>query len=128
MDLGIISNQKPRFRIAKLNAAHPVSANSAGKYVKVKLVGGNQTATANPKLSPRDPVGATLIAKTENSTRMFQLSIGEGFSVQNSQTLHIGLGEDTQIDELKICWPSGRTTVETGIPAGSRVEIFETEN
>ena len=128
LELGIISNQKPRLRIAQLNTDHPESAGSGGKHVKIRLVGGNQTATANPGLSPRDPVGATLIARTKSSTRMFQLSIGEGFSVQNSGTLHIGLGEDPQIDEMKIRWPSGRTTVETGIPAGSRVEIFETEN
>ena len=128
LDLGIISNQKPRFRIAQLNTAHPSSDDSAEKYVKVRLVGGNHTNKANPKLSPRDPVGATLIAKTGNSTRMFQLSIGDGFSAQNSRTVHIGLGEAPQIDELTIHWPSGRTTAKTGIMVGSKVEIFETEN
>ena len=119
-ELGIISNQQPRFRIAKLNAE--VKKKS---HVKVKLVGGNTKAEPSVDLSPRDPVGAILVVKTGSQTRMFQLSSGEGFSIQNSRTVNIGLGDFTQIDELEIRWPGGKTTVKKGIVGGTTLEIHE---
>lgn len=130
LELGIVSNQSPRVRIAKAtdNAAPTVSKDDSYRWVKIRLIGGNETAAPNLELSPRDPVGAILVARTASSTRMFQLARGEGFSVQNSQTMHIGLGKDTKIDKLTIRWPSGRTTVHPDIMAGSSIRILETEN
>lgn len=125
LDFGITSNQRPRFRIATLQTD---SKAQVGNFVRVRLVGGNKKATASTSLSSRDPVGAILIVKTANSTRMFQLSRGEGFSSQNSNTLHIGIGEDTQIERLEIRWPSGKITVKDRIYAGSLVKVRETEN
>ncbi len=120
MDLGIVSNQNPRFRIAKnnLNAKRT-------QFVKLRLFGGNQTSARNDESSPRDPIGATIIAKIGQQQRMFRLSGGEGFSVQNSRSIHIGLGEHSQIEHLEIRWPSGKITVENEIVAGSTFEIFE---
>jgi len=129
LELGIVSSQSPRVRIAKANDGVGLTAkDDSHRWVKIRLFGGNETAAPNAELSPRDPVGAILIARTASSTRMFQLARGEGFSTQNSQTIHIGLGEDPKIDELKIRWPSGRITVEEGIMAGSSVKFLETEN
>lgn len=126
LELAIVSNQNRRFRIAKMKPDDPRVRSRS--FVNIRLVGGNQTAGSTEGLSPRDPIGAVLFLKTGDSTRTFQLSRGEGFSSQNSQSVHIGLGEHSKIDELKIRWPSGRITVETDILAGSRLQIFEVEN
>jgi len=125
--LGITSNQSPRFRIAKLKADPSRPTKESKSFVSIRLIGGNQKALSNENLSPRDPVGAVLYVKTGDSTRTFQHSRGEGFSSQNSQAVHIGLGEHSKVDELKIRWPSGRITVEKDILAGSRIRIFEVE-
>lgn len=128
VDLGIVSNQNPRFRIARLNVAESDKPDFAKSFVRIRLIGGNASSAADQTLSPRDPVGAILIAKTASSTRMFQLARGEGFSAQNSQFVHIGLGDDAKIEELEIRWPSGRITVKQEILAGSSVKILESEN
>lgn len=129
VELGIISNQQPRFRIVHLHPEDPAQKSRQAKsFVSIRLVGGNQQAGSNENLSPRDPVGAILHVKTGKTTRTFQLSRGEGFSSQNSQAVHIGLGDNSKVDQLKIRWPSGRITVETDILAGSRLQIFEVEN
>lgn len=94
--------------------------------VQVRLIGGNETADSSATLSPRDPVGAILVAKTGSQSRMFQLSSGEGFSVQNSRQVSIGLGDNTQIDELEVRWPSGKISLKKNIQAGARIEIHET--
>lgn len=120
LELGIVSNQQPRFRIAKINAKPEKNS-----FVKVRLVGGNTKAGSRIDLSPRDPVGAILVAKTGSMARMFQLSSGEGFSVQNSRTIQIGLGDFSQIDQLEIRWPSGNTTVKKDIVGGTTLEIHE---
>lgn len=126
LDMGIVSTQSPRFRIAKLSNL-PSRPNSHN-YVEIRLVGKNGTREPRENESPRDPVGATLRAKTASNTRMFQLSGGEGFSVQNSRAIHIGLGGLSKIDELEVRWPSGNITVKKNIPANTRLVIEETAN
>ncbi|QEG23271.1 CRTAC1 family protein [Mariniblastus fucicola] len=128
LEMGIVSNQSPRFRIAQFNDQKLGGNQATGGSVRIRLIGGNQSATPNMKLSPRDPVGAIVIAKTDNQTRMFQLSRGEGFSSQNSHFVHVGLGDRSQIDQLEIRWPSGKITVEEGILDGSEIEISEPRN
>ena len=123
VDLGVVSNQNPRFRLLQ----NKLAADSAG-FVKLRLVGGNKTATPSVDFSPRDPIGATVSVTTSQHNRLFRLSVGEGFSVQNSRTIHIGMGAESQIDQLKIRWPSGKITVETEIEVGSTVEISENRN
>ncbi len=123
VDLGIVSNQHPRFRLMKNNL--PSNSNA---FVKLRLVGGNKTATPSVNLSPRDPIGATVSVTTGEQTRQFRLSAGEGFAVQNSRTIQIGMGSEPQIDQLKIRWPSGKITVEKEIEVGSTIEIFEDRN
>lgn len=121
LELGIVSAQGPRFRIASKQRAK-----GDRSFVSVKLVGGNQKAVSDESLSPRDPVGTILVARTGSESRMFQLSSGEGFSVQNSREVFIGLGNFGQIDKLEVRWPSGRISVRKDILAGTRIEITET--
>ena len=123
MDLGIVSNQNPRFRIVKNNLAPKTN-----RFVTLQLVGGNDKSAPNSELSPRSPIGATIVVTTDRETRLFQLSCGEGFSTQNSQSFHIGMGEHSRIDKLEIRWPSGIVTVEEGIAAGSTVKVVENRN
>jgi hypothetical protein len=123
LELGVISTQEPRFRIVSMQRSTETL-----KPVMVKLVGSNREARPSGSLSPRDPVGATLVAKTGTLGRMFQLCSGEGFSIQNSREVYIGMGNFEQIDNLEVRWPSGKISIMKKIPAGSRIEISEPEN
>ena len=51
---------------------------------------------------------------------------GEGFASQNSRTLLIGIGEHEVAEQIRIRWPSGRSTELGEVAAGSLVTVFET--
>lgn len=126
VDLGIVTTQRPRFRIAKNNfSALATSQNDKAGSVFLSLVGGNDKMESSDQWSPRDPFGARVVATVAGQTRMFQLSCGEGLAIQNSKSIHIGLGDATQIDKLEIIWPSGKRTFEENIETGQRRTLYE---
>lgn len=73
-------------------------------FVAVKLEG---------VASNRDGIGArVVIESTVNGKPVTQtqtLKAGEGYLAQNSKWLHFGLGNATQINALRVTWPSGKT-------------------
>lgn len=122
MDIGLISNQHPRFRLLRNNLSG--SADQGG-FAKIRLVGGNETADPSPEFSSRDATGAMLRVKIGDQIRAFRLGCGEGLSSQNSNEVHIGLGGAKSIDELTINWPSGRTSKLGPLKAGSATLVSE---
>lgn len=123
LDLGITSPNFPRFRIARNTMGDRLSKRHG--FVELELVGGQTSAEPSSEWSPRQPFGARVLVTCGDTQRMFQLSCGEGVSIQNANRIHIGLGEMGQIDKLEVFWPSGKTTVQENIAAGARVSISE---
>ncbi|MEL7498149.1 MAG: ASPIC/UnbV domain-containing protein [Planctomycetota bacterium] len=123
MDIGVTSPNHPRFRILKNEIVGERSQQNG--RVAIKLVGGQTNAEPSDEWSPRDAYGATILATVGATQRMFQLSLGEGLSGQNSKYVHVGLGSAAKIDSVEIHWPSGKITRETGIPAGQQVTLYE---
>ncbi len=126
VDLGIITSQSPRFRIAKNNFKSDQRGDIAENgSAFISLVGGNTKAKSTEQWSPRNPFGARMIATIGDKKRMFQLSCGEGLASQNSGSVHVGLGDAPQIDKLEIIWPSGKRTTEENVKAGERRTFYE---
>lgn len=125
LDLGITSPNRPRFRIARNRLADFQTKKNG--FVEIQLVGGQTVGSQSEKWSPRDPYGATVIATIGNQKRAFQLSCGEGLSVQNANRIHVGLGQAKQIDELKVIWPSGRESTRSNVSRSERITISENE-
>lgn len=123
VDMGIISTTSPRFRLARNRISDIRKEKSNAVFVS--LAGGNQTSEPSTEWSSRDGIGAELIVRSGDKTRMFQANCGEGLSSQNSKWIHIGLGDVEKIDEIKVRWPSGKTTIKKDIPAGQRVTLPE---
>ena len=46
-----------------------------------------------------------------------QVEGGSGTGIQNSLTLHFGLGDATEVDSLEIRWPSGLEETYAGVAA-----------
>lgn len=142
LDLGIVSPNAPRFRILRNRISDPnklkqnpntdnqklASLSSKGHCVRIRLVGGQTSAEASQEWSPRDPFGAKIIIWTEDTKRVFQLTCGEGLSIQNSNLMHIGLGSAEKIDQLEVVWPSGKVTKHENIDAGQQITINERPN
>ena len=123
LDLGITSPNAPRFRIAKNRLAD--FQDTKNSFVEVSLVGGQTDATPTDQWSSRDAFGAKVKATIGDTVRMFQLSCGEGLSIQNAKRIHIGLGQGKKIDKLEVFWPSGKTTTQENVGADTRITIFE---
>jgi hypothetical protein len=123
LDLGIASPNFPRFRIVR-NRIGDLQSETNG-FVEIKLVGGQTSTDPSNEWSPREPFGACVLVTTGETQRMFQLTCGEGLSIQNTKRIHVGMGQIPMIDKLEVIWPSGKTTVRENVPAGERLTVFE---
>ncbi len=123
LDMGITSPNYPRFRIIRNRIGDLES--KPHHYVRVSLVGGQTDTTPSTEWSPRDAYGSTLLVTTGDVRRKFQLSLGEGLSIQNAKWLHIGLGDTEQVDRIEVSWPSGKQTVVENITADQHITIYE---
>jgi len=122
IDIGLISNQKPRFRLLKNNLA---DSTPTGGAINIRLIGGNTLAASNSDFSSRDAIGAQVSVRIGEQTRIFQLGCGEGLSSQNSKRIHVGLGEAKKIDSLIVSWPNGRISTLGPVNAGTSLKINE---
>jgi hypothetical protein len=87
-------------------------------FLKVSLRG---------KTSNRLGIGArlTAIVKDQKQTReMFPLN---SYRSQMPNLVHFGLGDATQVNELKIRWPSGKEQVFNNVPADCHIVIDESK-
>tara|TARA_R110002050_G_scaffold202806_1_gene338047 strand:- start:56050 stop:60141 length:4092 start_codon:yes stop_codon:yes gene_type:complete len=87
-------------------------------WLKVNLEG----TTSN-----RDAIGTKLVLKTNKST-FSRYYTGKGFLSQNLKSVHFGLADATQIQELKITWPSGAIETYTNLPIDKTINFIEGSN
>lgn len=71
-------------------------------WVKFNLVGG-----AVPGMSNKNGVGAIVKIYGPWGVQVREVRSGEAYGIQNSFTMHFGLGQNTQIDSTVVIWPSG---------------------
>jgi len=58
-------------------------------------------------------------------TLVRQLTAGDGFQCSNERTVHFGVGNATQIDQLVIKWPSGTAQTFDKVPLDRDVLLVE---
>ncbi len=75
----------------------------ANNWIKIKLSGNKD------KKTPLDGIGSKVFVKTGTMTQRFDVKSGAGYASQNEQVIHIGLGQNSKIDELKVVWANGET-------------------
>lgn len=103
------------------DTASPKPANA----IHVRLRGGNSSSEPAPGLAPRDGYGAHVLVKVNGMELLRESRCGDGFAVQNSATLHIGIGQATAADALRVVWPSGKITDAGRVEAGTTVSVEE---
>lgn len=114
LDLAVANNNFPFFQLFHNRVQ--------GKFVAVRLVGGNQSARPS-KWSNRDGVGAVVKLTTPQRTLALTRRAGEGLGGQNSSTLLFGM-EVEAAESLTVQWPSGRSQSVDSVLSGSLV-IFD---
>jgi len=78
-------------------------------------------------VSPRDPVGARLVATTPSGREIrVHRAVGKGFGNTDAPTLQVGLAEEDEVERLDVLWPSGIEQVVVAPPAQTRVALVET--
>ncbi len=127
-------NRDGRVDIALSNANAPLlnlytnQIESDNRMVAIRFVGGATTDEPG-KYTSRDGYGAVVTVETSNGlTIKREFRCGEGFAVQNSDTLLVGIGDSGSILKMNIKWPSGITYETKEIEAGTLVTLFENKN
>lgn len=98
---------------------------SAGRFLALRLVGGNLGPEALDTYSPRDGYGALLTFDLGDCRLLREHRCGEGRAGQSSRTMHLGLGTHDRVVGLTVRWPSGRVQTWTDVAAGQLVTLYE---
>jgi len=94
------------------------TAAEGNHWLQVRAIGG---VTANWAA-----IGAQVEVTADGVTRMGHVSGGSGTGCQDTMYLSFGLGEATQVDEIRVAYPGGaNVTVNGPVDADQRVWIYE---
>ena len=94
------------------------NSTTSNNYVKCRLKG---------RLSNRNGVGTYIDYYVGGVHRVHYTQIGENYLSQNSQNFIFGIGQNTQIDSLKLSWISGVEDTYYNIPANTTHVFVEGE-
>lgn len=113
-DLDIVTsefNSKPMVLISNLADRKKIN------YVKIKLKGTQ---------SNRDALGAKVVV-TAGPNKYLQINDGvSGYLAHSVHPLYFGLGDQTEVTEVKITWPNGKEELKSGpFPANQTIELEE---
>jgi enediyne biosynthesis protein E4 len=70
-------------------------------------------------------IGACIYVYTKTGNQLYQQSAVRGFMSSVSPVIHIGLGDITIIDSLKIVWPGGKGQTLLGVKANTKIVVEE---
>lgn len=73
----------------------------------------------------RDAIGATLWIEAGDLLQTRVVGAGHGYAAQYSLEQLVGLGERTEVDRVRVRWPSGRSEAFGPFAAGQRVRLVE---
>lgn len=97
----------------------PANGNT-NHWIKFFLVGGATTGMSN-----LNGVGAIVKIYGPWGTQVRVVHAGEGYGIQNSFTVHFGLGQNTAIDSVVVMWPSGIVDKMLTLPGDVTYDIDE---
>jgi hypothetical protein len=120
--LDVMNNGLADLIIANIDSAHPqllVNKNpDQHHFLRINLTG---------TVSNRDAIGAKVTIKREDGLiQTKEVKAGHSYISSSSKSLFFGLGT-SQIEQLSIKWPSGRTDVFDDIPVNEIITITEAQ-
>lgn len=93
--------------------------------------GGNHLNFLNVKLQGDPPnteaIGARIFLTAGTQTQMRELRAGSNYVSQDPVEAHFGLGKTTMVDEVRIVWPSGATTILQNIPVNQFMVVPQSQ-
>ncbi|MFK5983248.1 MAG: CRTAC1 family protein [Flavobacteriaceae bacterium] len=88
--------------------------NSNNNFIKIELTGSTTNALG---------IGANVYVKNEGSTQFQKLYLARGFESSVSRILNFGLGDKSNIEELIVEWPDGKTSKLNNIKANQLLKV-----
>jgi hypothetical protein len=89
-------------------------------WIKFNLTGGATTGMSN-----KNGIGAIVKIYGAWGVQVREVRSGEGYGLQNSFTMHFGLGSQTQVDSAFVYWPSGIVDEIVAAPADQTISLLE---
>ncbi|TGV00960.1 FG-GAP-like repeat-containing protein [Flavivirga rizhaonensis] len=113
LDIFVTNQKQPSFFYENklIDTGQPDNLN----WLRVQLQG---------TVSNRDAIGSTVTVSTSSGVYNRYYS-GVGFLSQNLQPVHFGLGNATQVLELKIKWPSGLIETYPNLNSNTFIKVIE---
>ncbi|MCA9213864.1 MAG: ASPIC/UnbV domain-containing protein [Planctomycetales bacterium] len=125
-DIAIVNANAPLFNLYH-NQMGEIAAASERSAIAIRFIGGSRAAgiTNKGEFSCRDGYGAIVTADLGDTTIEREHRCGEGFGVQNSATMILGIGERKEVPSLTVRWPSGKTSKALNVAAGTLITVHE---
>lgn len=92
---------------------------NANNWLKVRTVG---------TVSNKNGIGARVLVTTASGTQMREIRSGDGFRYMSSLQAHFGLGQEEAVQEVRVLWPSGLTSVISDVDVNDMLTVVEGVN
>ncbi len=112
LDYWIVNRSGPQLRFMRN------SLKNSNDFLSIQLKGNT---------SNRDAIGARVTVHLGDRVLLRSLRAGDGYLSQSSKWLHFGLGEDAQIEAVRVRWPDLTSEEVTHLEPGRRYTIVQGE-
>lgn len=93
-----------------------MNSGNTNKWLKVVPIG---------TVSNLNGIGARIEVTSALGTQMREIRSGDGFRYMSSLNAHFGLGSDTQIEQVRVIWPSGIIDIVENPSVNTTLEVVE---
>jgi hypothetical protein len=121
-DIALVNANQPLFNLYHNEMP---AAGLSGGIIAIRFVGGNRTSAPSKEFACRDGYGARVAVDLGDAKLIREHRCGDGWSVQNSATMMVGIGSHTNVASLTVKWPSGKTISTQAIPEGTLLTAYE---
>lgn len=121
-DVALVNANQPLFNLYHNEMA---KAGHTGGMIAIRFVGGNRTSTPSKEFACRDGYGARVAVDLGDQKLIREHRCGDGWSIQNSATMSVGIGSRPSAASISVRWPSGKTTSVKNVPEGTLLTAYE---
>ncbi|MGE4179967.1 MAG: FG-GAP-like repeat-containing protein, partial [Limisphaerales bacterium] len=121
-DVALVNANQPLFNLYRNEMP---SAGITGGMIALRFVGGSRTPHPGTKYAARDGYGARVQVDLGVVAVSREHRCGEGWSVQNSATMIVGIGSHATAKSVTVRWPSGQTSRIESVPEGTLLTAYE---
>lgn len=89
-------------QVSDINDKVLLNTTNDNNYLTLKLIG---------DISNRDAIGAKITLYQGEQIKTREIVVGKSYGIMNSTIVHFGLGQSSDVDSIKIKWPSGLETL-----------------